>query len=431
MVRGRAQGRLATPHFLSSARKCVHCGLCLPACPTYQVFHTEMDAPRGRIALMMAAAEGRIPLDGPLSRHLSLCLGCRACETACPSGVPYGFLLETARLAIEEDRHPPLHERLLRRMALREMLPHAGRLRLLAHLTHTAQRLGLLRLTDALPDRWRRLKVMAGLVPPAIATTFTRPGVYPAQGKPRGRVAFFTGCVQEALLSHVNAATVRVLQRNGYEVHVVPEQTCCGAVAYHLGDEVTARELARRNVVAFAGEYDAVVNNAGGCGAMLKEYALLLADDPAWADSARRFAARVRDVTEFLADRLHVPPSGSVSGRVTYVDSCHLRHAQRVVSQPRQILRQIPGLELVELSQPDHCCGSAGVYNIVHPDTAEAILDAKMAEIAQTRADFVATTNTGCYFQLWHGVRQWNLNARVVHVVELLDMAYAEGERIR
>ncbi len=428
---GVTGNRLTDPRFVSGTQKCVHCGLCLPACPTYQVFHTEMDAPRGRIALMIAAAEGRIPLEGALERHLSLCLGCRACETACPSGVPYGFLLETARLAIEEARQPSLLERLVRHLALHELLPHLGRLRLLARLTRAAQRTGALKLADALPERWHRFKVMAELLPPPAAAPFTRFAVYPAHGKPRGRVAFFTGCVQEALLPHVNAATVRLLQRNGYEVHVVPEQTCCGAVAYHLGDEATARQLARRNVAAFAGEYDAVVNNAGGCGAMLKEYALLLADDPTWADAARRFAERVRDITEFLADHLHVSPTGSVSGRVTYVDSCHLRHAQRVADQPRQLLRRIPGLELVELNHPDHCCGSAGVYNIVHSDTAEAILDAKMADVAQTRANFVATTNTGCYFQLWHGVQRWKLNARVVHVVELLDMAYADEEDAR
>ncbi len=419
-----ANDRLRDVTFVNGLQQCVHCGLCLPACPTYHVFHTEMDAPRGRLALMAAASEGRIPLEGALRTHLDRCLGCRACETVCPSGVPYGALLETARLAIEEERTQSPAERLVRFLALRALLPRVDRLRHVARLTRGLQQIGLLALARHLPPSLERLRHMVALLPPTISTQFTAPGVYPARGKRRGRVAFFVGCVQEALLAHVNAATVRVLQRNGYEVHVVPGQTCCGAVAYHVGDEATALELARRNVAAFAGEYEAIINNAGGCGAMLKEYAKLLGDD-----RAREFAARVQDVTEFLAEHLHRPPAKPVAGRVTYVDSCHLRHAQRVVEPPRRLLAAIPGLELVELSRPDHCCGSAGVYNILHPETAEAILDAKMADVAQTRATFVATTNTGCYLQLLHGVRRWALDARVVHVVELLDMAYeAQGE---
>ncbi|MDQ7028412.1 MAG: (Fe-S)-binding protein [Ardenticatenia bacterium] len=419
-----ANDRLRDATFVSGLQQCVHCGLCLPACPTYHVFHTEMDAPRGRLALMAAASEGRVPLDGALRLHLDRCLGCRACETVCPSGVPYGALLETARLAIEAERTPSTAERLVRRLALHELLPRVDRLRRLALVTRGLQQVGLFKLADHLPLSLDRIKRMAALLPPEISTEFTRPGVYPPVGERRGRVAFFMGCVQEALLAHVNAATVRVLQHNGYEVHVVPGQTCCGAVAYHLGDEATAVELAKHNVAAFAGDYEAIINNAGGCGAMLKEYAALLGDG-----RAREFVARVQDVTEFLAERLHHAPTNPVPGRVTYVDSCHLRHAQRVVGPPRRLLAAIPGLELVELSRPDHCCGSAGVYNLLHPETAEIILDAKMADVAQTQATFVATTNTGCYLQVLYGVRRWALDARVVHVVELLDMAYGAGRK--
>jgi len=304
---------------------------------------------------------------------------------------------------------------------------------------------------------------MEGLLPrlPARYPDYRKPA--PAMGEKRGTVAFFHGCVQEAFLADVNAATIRVLQRNGYEVHVPPDQTCCGAAQLHVGEVELARELARRNIDAFtpslppsasrrtgspsqgegqggglpsseedpAGEYDAIINNAGGCGTTLKEYDHLLADDPAYADRAKLFVAQVKDISEFLADHLREPPRGVLNARVTYVDSCHLRHAQRVAQQPRDLLKMIPGLELVELKHPDHCCGSAGVYNIVHPDTANAILDAKMADIAATGAEMIVTTNTGCYLQLLHGVRRAGLKARVVHLVELLDQAYGGTRNVK
>ncbi len=420
---------LATGEFRTLVNACIHCGLCLPACPTYDIFGTEMDAPRGRIALMRAAAEGRIPLDSPFVRHIELCLACRACETACPSGVRYGKLVERARVAIEQRRRPGWAERLLRRLALWELLPHRNRLRRLARLLWLYQASGLQRLVRALDLLPERLKVMEGLLPPLPARhpAYDRPA--PALGERRGRVALFLGCVQDAFLSPVNEATVRVLQRNGYEVHFPPGQTCCGAAHLHVGEEAMARALARRNVDAFlAGEYEAVINNAGGCGAMLKEYGELLADDPAYAEKARRFSAQVQDIHEFLAAHLHEPPQGQVAARVTYVDSCHLRHAQKVVQQPRDLLRRIPGLELVELQAPDRCCGSAGVYNLVHPEEAHQVLEAKVADVRQTGAQVVATSNAGCQLQMGYGVQRFGLPAQVVHVVELLDRAYRSPE---
>ncbi len=417
---------LTDPNYQRLLQQCVHCGLCLPACPTYAVFGTEMDAPRGRIALMRVASQGRIGLDGAFEEHISLCLSCRACETACPSGVQYGTLVETARIAIEKARTPGRFERLVRWLSLRKMLPNIRSLRLLARVMRVYQVVGLQQLVHRLHFLPKRLQTMEALLPPLTTDYMDYRRVAPAIGPKHGTVAFFHGCVQEAFLSEINKATVRVLQRNGYEVHFPQAQTCCGAAPLHLGEEDIARDLARRNVDVFASdEYDAIINNAGGCGATLKEYAHLLRDDAAYAEKVDRFVAKVKDVSEFLADHLHNPPQGKVNVRATYADSCHLRHAQKVVRQPRSLLQAIPGLELVELKRPDQCCGSAGVYNIVQIDAAQAVLDNKMADIAATSADTIVTTNTGCYMQLLYGVRRAGLKARVVHLVELLDQSYA------
>jgi glycolate oxidase iron-sulfur subunit len=271
----------------------------------------------------------------------------------------------------------------------------------------------------------RRLRTLTGLLPPLSLEfpDYSRPA--PALGRQRGMVAFFPGCVQDAFLASVNAATIRVLQRNGYEVHFPPQAGCCGAAALHLGEGELARRLARQNIESVEpAPYEAIINNAGGCGATLKEYGHLLQDDPAYAEKARHFAAKVQDISEFLAGRLHEPPSGRVEARVVYADSCHLRHGQRVVAQPRGLLQQIPGLTLVELRQPDRCCGSAGVYNILQPETAEAVLAAKMADIQQTGAQIVVTTNPGCQMQLLYGKKKAGLKTEVIHLVELLDRAY-------
>ncbi|GAB4532290.1 MAG: heterodisulfide reductase-related iron-sulfur binding cluster [Anaerolineae bacterium] len=434
-----------SPRFQELVNQCIHCGLCLPACPTYDVFGTEMDAPRGRIAMMRAAADGRISLqqDGHLNqsfvRHIDLCLACRACETACPSGVKYGQLVETARIVIEGERqHGPV-ARFLRWLALRQLLPHRGRLRLLAFLLWLYQASRLQALVRALNFLPQPLKTMEEMLPELSAghPDYRQPA--PAIGQEHGRVALFLGCVQDAFLSPTNQATVRVLQRNGYGVHFPLDQTCCGAAQLHVGDENLARELARRNIDAFlAGDYQAVVVNAGGCGATLKEYAHLLADDPVYADRARRFVALVRDANEFVAAHLHNPPQGRLEARVTYSDSCHLRHAQKVVQPPRQLLRAIPGLELVELRAPDRCCGSAGVYNILQNETAEQILQAKMADITAAlgldggnppddRPRIIVASNTGCHMQLIHGARAAGLDVPVRHIMDLLDAAYAAG----
>jgi glycolate oxidase iron-sulfur subunit len=339
-------------------------------------------------------------------------------------------LVEEARVVVEHNRNLGLAERFLRWAGTQQLMTHLGLLKFAARLMWLYEKIGLQKLVRMLSFLPKVLKAMEGILPP-IGLKFTPLArLLPAVGKTQGRVLFFTGCIQEGFLSPVNAATLRVLQRNGYEVLAPQSQTCCGAAHLHLGDQAGAKKLARQNIDAFAaaGECIAIITNAGGCGVSLKEYAHLLADDRHYAARARQFSGQVQDVNEFLAAHLHISPQGEVRARATYSDSCHLRHGQKVARQPRDLLKLVPGLELVELSAPDRCCGSAGVYNIAQVDTANAVLDAKMADIAATGADIIITSNTGCQMQLVAGVRRANLKARVVHVVAVLDESYRRGE---
>ncbi len=425
---------LRTPAYRKKLAQCIHCGLCLQACPTYAIFGVEMDSPRGRIVLMKAASEGRIAPDEfkeTFTRHILLCLACRACETACPSGVQYGALIEEARIVVERNRRLGWAERFLRWLGVQQLMTRPALLKFTARLMWLYEKVGVQGLVRRLNFLPPALKAMEGILPPIRLsfTPFAR--LLPARGETRGRVLFFAGCIQEGFLSPVNAATIRVLQRNGYEVLAPPNQTCCGAAHLHLGDKAGAQQLARRNIDAFraAGDCVAIIANAGGCGVSLKEYTHLLADDAQYAAAARQFSAQVQDVNEFLAANLRLPPRGRLPARAVYSDSCHLRHGQKVARQPRDLLKLVPGLELVELAAPDRCCGSAGVYNIAQVETANAVLDAKMADIAACGADLIVTSNTGCYMQLVAGVRRANLKARVLHVVEVLDASYANGQQ--
>ncbi len=414
-----------TPQFRRALDQCIHCGMCLQNCPTYVVLGKEADSPRGRIQLMRAVADGRILLDGTFREHLDLCLSCLSCQTACPSGVNYGTLIDTVRLTLEETRTPGIIERFMRWLGLKQMMPHLNRLRFAAKLFRLYQLVGLQKLVRAINLLPKPLKAMEAILPPLPANHFDYSHPAPAIGEKRGTVAFFYGCLQDAFLGNVNKATIRVLQRNGFEVHFPQMQTCCGAAHLHTGDQTAARELARKNIDAFIqGNYDAIINNAGGCGAMLKEYAHLLADDPVYAEKAKQFANQVQDISEFLVSHLVHQPQGVIHARVTYSDSCHLRNVQKVIKQPRELLKLIPGIELVEMQSPDRCCGSAGVYNLMQVDTANDILDLRMQDIAATNADIIVTTNTGCHMQLIYGVRKAGLKARVMHLVELLDQSY-------
>jgi glycolate oxidase iron-sulfur subunit len=407
---------------------CVHCGFCLPTCPTFAVLGVEMDSPRGRIRLMKTVWEHRLGADSPgLEDHISKCLDCRACETACPSGVEYGKLVEGARSQIVVARPRSPIERLIRTAAFEWLLPHRRVLGAFATLSIAAKRLGmgsLMRATRV--SVARRLADLLDLLPER--ATATRLSATAPRGDRRGRVAMLEGCVMGSVFGDTNAATARVLARNGVEVVATVGQTCCGALHAHAGERDLARDLARRNIAAFEQTAtDAVIVNAAGCGAAMKEYGWLLKDDPKWSARASAFAAKVKDATEFLGDLGISEPPGMLNGRVTWDDPCHLLHGQKIREQPRVLLAAIPGLEVVPLDEADWCCGSAGTYNVTQPDLARSILERKVAKILRTGADTVVTANPGCLMQIQSGLRQAGSDVRVVHLLDLLDEAYANG----
>lgn len=416
--------------------KCIHCGLCLNACPTYRELGVEMDSPRGRIYQMIQVERGRLPLGESFVRHLDLCLDCRACETACPSGVEYGRLIEAARGQIEKYYKRPRFEAFLRRTFFRSVLPRPERLDLLGKILRFYQRSGLESLARMVLKMFPgRLANLARLAPRMEKPFFTeRLGtIVPATGERRYRVAFFAGCIANLSFARLNDATVRVLSRNGCEVVIPRGQLCCGALHVHAGIRGLARDLARRNIETFlAGDFDAVITNAAGCGSVLKEYPQLFEEEQTEClEHARAFSSRLKDVTEFLAGIDLNRELGVIKARATYQDPCHLGHAQRILSAPRKLLAAVPGLELVELKEAEICCGSAGVYNVAHNDLAERLLAAKMRRIDETGADLILTANPGCLLQLRAGVADSaRKRRRVLHVVELLDEAYSAREGI-
>ncbi len=403
---------------------CVHCGFCLQACPTYRVTQMEPESPRGRIHLVAAATEGRVEPNARFAAHLYLCLMCRACETACPSGVQFGRIAERARELLGPPGSPLA--RGLLRLGLRRLLPHPRRLRAAARLLRLVQRSGLPRLVD--PILPRRLREMVALLPPVPARAF-RPGrTYPAEGERRARVALLSGCVMGVMFPEVQEATVRVLQRSGCEVLTPADQICCGALNSHNGEAASARAMARRNIDAFlAAEPDAVVVTAAGCGAAMKGYGHLLKDDPIYAARAESVAALTRDATEYLAEvQTGLGASATKGPPVTYQDPCHLAHGQKVRAQPRALLRSI-GADLVEMEGSDRCCGSAGVYNLTHPEMSQTLLAEKMEAIRRTGAEVVVAPNPGCMLQLRYGAARYGVPVRVVHLMDLLDEATAHA----
>jgi glycolate oxidase iron-sulfur subunit len=407
--------------------RCVHCGLCLQACPTYRQLGVEMDSPRGRIYQMVQVADGE-PISDAYREHMDLCLACRACETACPSGVQYGRLIEDARAEIETHTIRPWYARLFRWFIFEKLLGSPALLTLAGSGLWLYQSSGLqrlLRLTGILgPLGLKNLEALTPTAEPPFF--FGKIGkTYPAESARRYRVALLSGCIGSVSFARLNEATVRVLQRNGCEV-VIPEgQTCCGALAVHAGVRSTARMMARRNIDAMVdGGFDAIISNGAGCGSTLKEYHHLLEHDSHYAGKALRFVALMKDVNEFLAgidlNREMVP----VNKRVTYQDSCHLAHGQKIRKAPRDLLAQVPGLDFREMPMADLCCGSAGIYNVLHTDMAMDILRDKMANVNTVQPDIIVTGNTGCMLQLQAGARLYGKGQRVMHVVEVLDEAY-------
>ncbi len=454
---------------------CVHCGLCTAACPTYLELGTEMDSPRGRIYLMRAVTDGRLDLTHEVRRHLELCLDCRSCETACPSGVQYGRLIEPFRVAMEQvpsaaaaagSRTDSKTHDWFHRLVLFGLFPYPRRVRLATAPARLAQVLGLDRLLDRvgafrlLPPRLRQLQAM---LPPFRFFSPRLPEMLPAHGKRRARVALFTGCIGDVVFRETNWATARVLQANGCDVLVPRAQVCCGAIHYHAGHELPALGLMAQNCRALdAAAVDAIIVNVAGCGSMLKDYGHVAQEVARRASSvhgsgreghqnadghgmpaprserdtqdlrrstpdsglATLFASKVRDITEFLVELGPVRPTGELRIRATYHDACHLVHAQRIRTQPRQLLEMIPGLELVPLEESELCCGAAGTYNLTEPEMAERLAARKELHIAATAAQAVFTANAGCLMQIGRRIRAARRPIWVAHPVEALDLSY-------
>jgi glycolate oxidase iron-sulfur subunit len=403
-----------------AVEKCVHCGFCLPACPTYAVLGEEMDSPRGRITLMKSALEGTLSVEQTLP-YIDRCLGCLACEPACPSGVPYGELLMPYRALAEAQRaRGPVDS--LARTLTRETLPYPSRFRLAAASGRLARPL-----KRFLPAK---LGAMVALLPEDVPAAAPLPAIYPARGPRRARVALLAGCVQQVLAPDINWATLRVLARNGVEVVIPREQGCCGSLMMHTGDAADARRLARRNLNAFPNDVDAVLTNAAGCGSGMREYGLLFKGEPDEA-AAETLAARTQDVTVFLdALGLMAPPPLPSPLRVAYHDACHLAHAQRVTAPPRRLLRAIPNLELLEVPEGDLCCGSAGTYNLEQPAIAASLGRRKAENIQHTNCDAVAAGNIGCLVQIKSSLKAIDGGVLpLYHTLELLDLAYVSETR--
>jgi glycolate dehydrogenase iron-sulfur subunit len=411
-------------------QECIHCGLCTASCPTFLETGNENDGPRGRIYLMRAVVDGRLAMSEDVAGHLELCLDCRACETACPSGVKYGQMIEPFKVAIARMTSLPSPSSWLQRAILHHLFPYAGRVRFALAPARLFQRIGLIDamdrigLTRLLPPTLRR---MQDLLPARMQKPRSElPEILPPIGPKRATVALFLGCVADAMMPETTAATVRVLQKNGCEVHIPRGQVCCGAIHYHSGSEQPALEFARANLTSFDLErIDAIIVNAAGCGAMLRDYGHLLAD--ADHEHAARFASKVRDISEFLVELGPIPPTQAIgSQKVTYHDACHLCHAQGVRSQPRRLLQMIPGLQLIPLDESEICCGAAGTYNLSQPEMSRRLGIRKREQIEKTGAQVVATGNIGCIMQIARQLKEVGSDVKVMHPIDLLDRAYGE-----
>jgi glycolate oxidase iron-sulfur subunit len=409
--------------------KCVHCGFCLPACPTYVLWGEEMDSPRGRIWLMRKAALGEAPLDDVFQTHIDRCLGCMACMTACPSGVEYNKLIEDTRAQVERHTDRSLSDRLFRKL-LFETFPHPKRLRALGLPLALYQRSGLqslVRSSGLLKLLPPRLRSMEALLPPVPLNPFhSLPRIVASSNRSRGRVGMLTGCVQDAYFAHVNAATARVLAAEGFEVIIPPSQSCCGALMVHSGLDAEAAAYAKKMIATFdAASVDTIVINAAGCGSTMKEYAHLLRDDPTWSARAAAFSAKCKDISEVLCavkPLEPIAPRWPIPLRVAYHDACHLHHAQGIWQQPRALLAQIPNLVVEEIAEASLCCGSAGVYNLLYPEPANELGDRKVSHLLATGAQAVISANPGCLLQLMNGLRRRGAaELPAFHMVELLD----------
>jgi glycolate oxidase iron-sulfur subunit len=418
----------------SVVQQCMHCGLCLPTCPTYDATKLERNSPRGRISLMRAIADGRLEPTKTFADEMYFCLGCLACMTACPAGVNYAELFEHARAEAEQTHVLDSPKRnLIRNFTLRWLFMDHRRLQLVGFAMRLYQQLGLQTLVrrsgvmKLFPKRLQELEAMTPQVQPMFSADIISP-VTPAVGPKKYRVAVLTGCAQDLIFSDVNRDTVEVLARNGCEVVTPPEQQCCGSLHAHNGEWELAQELARKQIDQFPPEqFDAIITNAAGCGSHLKHYAKLLAGDAAYEHRAHLWDKKLKDIHEWLAQIGIAAPVDHAPQTVTYHEACHLCHGQKITAQPRQVLRAIPNLKLVELPESTWCCGSAGIYNLIQPEMANQLLDRKLGHIRSTGVSVVATANPGCLLQIMNGAKREGLPLRVVHPITLLAEAYRSG----
>ncbi len=435
MKSGHAHSHLKDLDY-SVVQQCMHCGLCLPTCPTYTATKLERNSPRGRISLMRAIADGRLEANQAFAEEMYFCLGCLACMTACPAGVNYAEMFEHARAEAEATGTMANPKRnLIRSFTVSWLFMDLHRLEWIGRLLRLYQQLGLQTLVRGsgilklFPRRLRELEAMTPAVQPAFSADLIAP-ITPALGQKKYRVAMLTGCAQDLIFSDINRDTVEVLVRNGCEVITPPEQYCCGSLHAHNGELELARQLARKMIDLFPPEqFDAIISNAGGCGSHLKHYEALLADDPAYRKRAELWDRKLKDIHEWLVEIDFQPPNGNHAPpmTVTYHESCHLVHGQKITAQPRTVLRAIPNLTLVELPESNWCCGSAGIYNLIQPVMAGELLDRKIKHILGTGATVVANSNPGCLLQLVNGIKQRGLPLRVAHTVTLLAEAYRAG----
>ncbi|GGF13356.1 putative glycolate oxidase iron-sulfur subunit [Halobacillus andaensis] len=413
---------------------CVHCGMCLEACPTYLETGQEQHSPRGRVHLIKSVAEGKIQLNEQFADPVFQCLDCRACTTACPADVDVGGLIEEARGQIRQAMPLKGWKGAVSMFFLKGLFPYQERMHTLSGLLKFYQRSGLqkvVRKTGALkvmPDHLANMESIMPAIKPSVQKKYKDVDVIPARGVPKARVSMLTGCIMDVMFGDINQSTINVLTHNDNEVTIPKKQTCCGALHVHAGDRKTGRKLAKQNIEAFENS-EKVVVNAAGCGCALKEYPELFKDDPEWKARAEAFSEKVEDVSKYLYDTGYEKPQSPLNKKITYHDACHLAHGQGVRHEPRQMLKDIPGVDYTELSNADTCCGSAGIYNITNPEMAEAVLDRKMEDVPQ-EVEMISMGNPGCMLQMAMGVQKYGRKSEIVHTVQLLDWAYQKDKQM-
>lgn len=412
---------------------CVHCGMCLESCPTYEITGQEQHSPRGRVHLIKSVAEGKISVNEQFTDPVFACLDCRACTTACPANVDVGGLIEEARGQIRQAMPLTGWKGMISKFFLKELFPHSHRLEAAGSLLKLYQKSGMqkmMRTTGMLNMMPTHLAEMEHVMPKitrSVRKKYKKKRVLKAKAERKAEVAFLTGCIMDVMFSDINEATLNVLRRNGNDVVIPPSQTCCGALHVHAGDRDMGRQLAKKNIEAFQ-HADTVIVNAAGCGCMLKEYPeLFREEDQEWLEKAEVFAEKVQDISKYLHDTGYRPPQTTLHKRITYHDACHLAHGQGVREEPRDILLSIPGVEMVHMANADRCCGSAGIYNLTNPDMAGAVLQSKMEHVPHD-VEMISMGNPGCMLQMALGVKKYGRSQQIVHTVQLLEWAYQKEE---